>query len=100
MGKTGKEIAAELLAKGYSFQNQKGSHAKYKGPEGQVVIVPMNNKEIPKGTMGSIRRQMAAKPQTPKKESGILGAVRNSGNAKKAAESARKDDKKPKKKGR
>jgi predicted RNA binding protein YcfA (HicA-like mRNA interferase family) len=49
-----------LLAKGFGFVSQKGSHAKFrKTVDGKVltVIVPAGKKEIPIGTFQSILKQ-------------------------------------------
>jgi len=53
-----KEIAAVLKILGYNFISQKGSHGKYKNPEGIITILPMNKKEIPEGTLSSILKQV------------------------------------------
>ena len=48
-----------LIANGFVFVSQKGSHGKFKksGKASFTVIVPMNRKEIPYGTFRSIVRQ-------------------------------------------
>ncbi len=49
-----------LTHEGFIFISQKGSHAKYRKVENGLtltVILPMNQKEIPRGTFGSILRQ-------------------------------------------
>ena len=51
------EIIAILLANGFEFVSQRGSHMKYRNSEGQTVIVPAGRKAIPRGTTGSIIRQ-------------------------------------------
>jgi predicted RNA binding protein YcfA (HicA-like mRNA interferase family) len=51
-----KQIVKVLIANGYIFVSQKGSHAKYK-KGGRIVIVPCQKKEIPMGTFRSIVRQ-------------------------------------------
>lgn len=53
-----KEIEYVLKKLNFSFVSQKGSHGKYKNKEGKIVILPMNRKEIPFGTLKSILRQM------------------------------------------
>ena len=52
-------IIKVLLAQGYVFISQKGSHAKYRktGNPTLTVIVPADRKEIPIGTFNSIIRQ-------------------------------------------
>jgi predicted RNA binding protein YcfA (HicA-like mRNA interferase family) len=51
-----KQIVKVLIANGYIFVSQKGSHAKYK-KGGRTVIVPSPKNEIPLGTFRSIIRQ-------------------------------------------
>ncbi len=51
------EIAKTLLALGFSFVSQSGSHGKFKSVSGRTVIVPMNKREIPIGTYKSILKQ-------------------------------------------
>ncbi len=50
-------ISSVLERLGFSFISQKGSHAKYKNGKGNIVILPMDKKEIPEGTFRSILRQ-------------------------------------------
>ena len=47
------------VLKKFNFQliSQKGSHGKFKNSSGKTVILPMNKKEIPKGTFNSILKQ-------------------------------------------
>ena len=49
-----KEIKSVLEKLGFKFIPQKGSHGKFKDSRGNVVIVPLNKKEIPEGTFRSI----------------------------------------------
>jgi predicted RNA binding protein YcfA (HicA-like mRNA interferase family) len=53
------DIVKILLAFGFQFVSQKGSHAKYRkeGTPTLTVIVPMGRKQIPFGTFRSILRQ-------------------------------------------
>jgi predicted RNA binding protein YcfA (HicA-like mRNA interferase family) len=51
-----KQIIKVLIAHGYMFVSQKGSHAKYR-KGARTVIVPSPKKEIPLGTFRSIIRQ-------------------------------------------
>jgi len=46
-----------LLAHGFSFVSQKGSHIKYRDAHAHTVIIPAGRREIPRGTLGSIIRQ-------------------------------------------
>lgn len=52
-------IVKILLANGFVFISQKGSHAKYRktGSSTLTVIVPAGRKEMPMGTFNSIVRQ-------------------------------------------
>ncbi len=52
-----KEIISVLEKCGFTFVSQKGSHGKYKDLNENTVIVPMNKKEIPEGTLRSILKQ-------------------------------------------
>jgi predicted RNA binding protein YcfA (HicA-like mRNA interferase family) len=52
------EVVAILLAHGFVFVSQKGSHIKYRNAAtGRTVIVPAGRREIPRGTLASIIRQ-------------------------------------------
>ena len=52
-----KEIENVLNIIGFYFLSQKGSHGKFKNIEGDIVILPMNKKEIPEGTFRNILKQ-------------------------------------------
>ena len=52
-----KEIQSALNQMGFNFISQKGFHGKLKNQDGNVVILPINKKEIPQGTLSSILRQ-------------------------------------------
>lgn len=51
------EIVKILLANGFEFVSQRGSHQKYRNPSGETVIVPTGRKQTPRGTTQSIIRQ-------------------------------------------
>ena len=51
-----RDIEKVLLAHGFRFVSQRGSHRKYVA-EPRVVIVPAGRKEIREGTFASILRQ-------------------------------------------
>ena len=51
-----KKITDILLANGFGFVSQKGSHKKYSNGS-KTVIVPSPKKDIPLGTLKSISRQ-------------------------------------------
>ena len=50
-------IERVLNSLGFHFVSQKGSHGKFKNPDGKTVILPMNKREIPRGTFRSILQQ-------------------------------------------
>ena len=54
-----KQIEKILLKKGFFYVSQKGSHAKFRKNDNEVltVILPMSKKQIPMGTFRSILRQ-------------------------------------------
>jgi len=56
------QIVKVLLANGFRFISQRGSHVKFRKAS-QTVIVPMNKREIPTGTFSSIVRQSGLKKQ-------------------------------------
>ena len=51
------EVVSLLLAQGFAFISQKGSHLKYRDGNGHTVIVPAGRREMPRGTLSSIIRQ-------------------------------------------
>lgn len=53
---SGADVCKILEVHGFSFVSQKGSHAKYRHPDGRIVIVPMHS-QLAKGTLMSIIRQ-------------------------------------------
>ena len=53
-----REIEKVLKILEYNFIHQKGSHGKFKNSKGNIVILPMNKKEIPQGTFKSILKQI------------------------------------------
>ncbi|MBO5228300.1 MAG: type II toxin-antitoxin system HicA family toxin [Lachnospiraceae bacterium] len=56
------EIERIILAAGWVFDSQNGSHRQYKHPDkpGKVTI-PFHGKDIPKGTENSILKQAGLK---------------------------------------
>ena len=56
------EMEKEILADGWIFKNQTGSHRHYIHPSktGKVTI-PFHSKDLPKGTENSIRKQAGLK---------------------------------------
>ena len=57
------EVIRVLMAHGFFFASQKGSHAKYKNAGGRIAIVPHPKRELPIGTTRSIIRQSGLTPQ-------------------------------------
>jgi predicted RNA binding protein YcfA (HicA-like mRNA interferase family) len=56
--KSSKEIIKILEGKGFVFVSQKGSHGKYCNVKMKAtVIIPINKREIPSGTLASVIRQ-------------------------------------------
>ncbi len=53
-----KEIESVLKKLHFSLVSRKGSHGKFKNKHAQIVILPMNKREIPRGTFGSLLKQM------------------------------------------
>jgi predicted RNA binding protein YcfA (HicA-like mRNA interferase family) len=55
---TSKELIQLLQRKGFVFDRASGSHQIYMLPDGSKrVIVPMHNKDLPRGTLHSILKQ-------------------------------------------
>ena len=55
---TAKEIIRLLQQNGFVFDRASGSHHIYMLPDGSKrVIVPLHNKDLPKGTLHSILKQ-------------------------------------------
>lgn len=55
---TQKEIIKFLERKGFILDRTKGSHCIYRMPDGSKrVVVPLHNRDLPKGTFYSILRQ-------------------------------------------
>ena len=55
---TAKEIIRLLQQNGFVFDRASGSHQIYMLPDGSKrVIVPLHNKDLPKGTLHSILKQ-------------------------------------------
>jgi predicted RNA binding protein YcfA (HicA-like mRNA interferase family) len=51
------QVVEILLAHGFAFVSQKGSHIKYRDQHGHTAIVPAGRREMPRGTTASIIRQ-------------------------------------------
>lgn len=63
MPDTPQSIERELLAAGWVFQSQNGSHRHYTHPDkpGKVTIPFHKGKDLPKGTANAIRKQAGLK---------------------------------------
>jgi predicted RNA binding protein YcfA (HicA-like mRNA interferase family) len=46
-----KEMVRLLEKNGFCFVRQRGSHAIFKKPGCKLIIVPIHNRDIPKGTL-------------------------------------------------
>jgi predicted RNA binding protein YcfA (HicA-like mRNA interferase family) len=51
-----------LEQRGFTLVSQRGSHAKLRGTDGRIVIVPMGRKALKIGTFRSICRQAGLDP--------------------------------------
>jgi len=57
-----KDVIGYLKKSGFEEVSQKGSHVKLKGPNGEIVIIPNHgSKDLPKGTLESIKKQAGLK---------------------------------------
>lgn len=54
---TGGEVITALKRAGFVIVGQRGSHVKLAHPDGRVVIVPVHNRDLRRGTMSSILKQ-------------------------------------------
>jgi predicted RNA binding protein YcfA (HicA-like mRNA interferase family) len=55
---TSKELIKILSQKGFVLKRIKGSHHYFVNPEnGKIAVVPMHNKDLPKGTFLAILKQ-------------------------------------------
>lgn len=63
MPPTSLDMEREVLDDGWRFESQKGSHRHYTHPTkpGKVTIPFHKGKELPKGTVNSIRKQAGLK---------------------------------------
>jgi mRNA interferase HicA len=57
---TSKELRRELAALGATFKPGKGSHFRVE-LNGKFSVIPMHNKDLPKGTLFAIRKQLGLK---------------------------------------
>lgn len=52
-----KEIARVIARHGFVLTRQKGSHARFKHPDGRAVTIPLHAREMPIGTFRAIVRE-------------------------------------------
>jgi mRNA interferase HicA len=57
---TSKELKRELAALGATFKPGKGSHLHVE-LNGKFSVIPMHNKDLPKGTLLAIKKQLGLK---------------------------------------
>jgi len=55
------ELIKILTKNGFLFVRQSGSHAIYKKSEELMVVVPIHNRDIPKGTLNGILKDSGIK---------------------------------------
>ena len=58
---TSDEIIRKLIKAGFRKTHQKGSHQKFKHPDGRVTVVPVPRKDVPIGTIQAIEDQSGVK---------------------------------------
>jgi len=56
-----KELIAILEKGGFIFSRQSGSHAIYKKYGNKIIVVPIHNRDIPKGTLSAILKDAGLK---------------------------------------
>ncbi len=49
-----KELIKILESNGFVFSRQSGSHAIFKKPGMNIIVVPIHNRDIPPGTLAGI----------------------------------------------
>lgn len=54
---TPKEVIQILEKNGFSLSRSRGSHHIYRHQDGRKTIVPLHNKDMPKGTLMAIIKQ-------------------------------------------
>ncbi|MBM2813674.1 MAG: hypothetical protein HW421_436 [Ignavibacteria bacterium] len=52
-----KEMRSVVEFLGFQFLKQKGQHAKFRNPKGDIVILPLNKIELPEGSFKNILKQ-------------------------------------------
>lgn len=55
------ELVRNLENNGFIFVRQTGSHAIFKKSDGTMVVVPIHNRDIPKGTLHGILKDAGLK---------------------------------------
>ena len=54
---TPKEVIQVLEKNGFALSRSKGSHHVFRHPDGRKTVVPLHNKDLPKGTLMAIIKQ-------------------------------------------
>lgn len=52
-----KEIIQILERNGFALSRTRGSHHMFRHPDGRKTVVPLHNKDLPKGTLMTIIKQ-------------------------------------------
>ncbi len=55
---TPKEMVRIVEHVGFIFERQTGSHAHYRHPDGRITTIAMHTKDLPRGTMRKIMRDI------------------------------------------
>ncbi len=58
---TSNEIIRKLVEAGFQLVHQRGSHQKYRHPDGRTTVVPVPRKDMPIGTIHAIEEQSKVK---------------------------------------
>jgi predicted RNA binding protein YcfA (HicA-like mRNA interferase family) len=56
-----RDVQRTLEAAGFALKRQRGSHMRFKDPDGRAVTVQANRKDIPVGTLKAIEAQSGVK---------------------------------------
>ena len=56
-----KDLIKLLEKEGFIFVRQSGSHAIYKNIQGKMLVIPIHNRDMPKGTLNAILKDSGLK---------------------------------------
>jgi predicted RNA binding protein YcfA (HicA-like mRNA interferase family) len=56
-----RELIKMIEKNGFIFVRQSGSHAIYKNITGNMIVVPIHNRDIPKGTLDGLLKDAGLK---------------------------------------